>query len=222
MTRKTDNAVLNKGNTTNNAKIKIIAREWFAPHYTLSITQQNSLLNQNIKKMTTELQNTERSVFMKEVNSQNFWTFELGTQEGINIPVKIFTVFRQSDREHDQNLNNDTFFRMPVTSAQCTIRTEKNPNSAVLLNYGDDDYSQENGQIKEALRALTEDDILQTYISEDDCRSSSDDDNIGYNIYCFDIRYQKNFRSAQPKKLESKFSENIPPGIYGYNFGFNK
>ena len=32
---------------------------------------------------------------MKEVNTQNFWTFELGTQEGINIPIWIFAVFRQ-------------------------------------------------------------------------------------------------------------------------------
>ena len=28
----------------------------------------------------------ERSVFMKEVKAQNLWKFELGSQEGINIP----------------------------------------------------------------------------------------------------------------------------------------
>ena len=39
--------------------------------------------------MTTELQYPERSVFMKEVNTQNFWTFALGTQEGINFPICI-------------------------------------------------------------------------------------------------------------------------------------
>ena len=37
MTRKTDNAVLNKGNAINNVKIKIIAIEWYVPHYTLSM-----------------------------------------------------------------------------------------------------------------------------------------------------------------------------------------
>ena len=37
----------------------------------------------------------------------------------------------------------------------------KNPDSAILLNYDDDDYSQGYGQIKEAFRAPTNDDILQ-------------------------------------------------------------
>ena len=131
LTRITDNAVLNKGNEINNGKIKINAIEWYVPHYTPSITQQNILMNQIIKKMATEPKYPEKSVFMKEVNTQNFWTFELGTQKGINIPIWIFTVFRQSDREHDQNLNNDTFCRLPVTSAQCIIGTERYPDSAI-------------------------------------------------------------------------------------------
>ena len=36
---------------------------------------------------------------------------------------------------------------MPITSAQCVIGTEKYPDSAILLNYDDDDYSQGYGQI---------------------------------------------------------------------------
>ena len=42
---------------------------------------------------------------MKEVNSQSCWTFELGTQEGINIPTWIFVVFQQNDRQHYTGLN---------------------------------------------------------------------------------------------------------------------
>ena len=91
---------------------------------------------------------------MKEVNIQNFWTFDLGTQEGVNVPIWVYVAFQQHDRQLDQNLNNDTFYRMPVTSAQCIIVTEKYPDSAILLNYDDDDYSQEYGQIKEAFKAL--------------------------------------------------------------------
>ena len=87
---------------------------------------------------------------MKEVNTQNFWTIELGTQEGVNVPIWIYVAFQQHDRQHDQNLNNDTFYRMPVTSAQCIIGIENNPDSAILLNYDDDNYSQGYGQIKEA------------------------------------------------------------------------
>ena len=36
----------------------------------------------SINKTPTQIQYPGRSVFMKEVNTQNFWTFELGTQEG--------------------------------------------------------------------------------------------------------------------------------------------
>ena len=125
LTRNNDNAVLNKGNAVNSGKIKINDFEWFVPHYTPSITQQHILLNQIIKKKATELQYPEKSVLMKEVNTQNFCSFGLATQESINIPIWIFIVFQQNDREHDQNLNNYTFCRLPVTSAQCIFGTEK-------------------------------------------------------------------------------------------------
>ena len=113
-------------------------------------------------------------------------------------------------------MNNDTFYRPLVTSTQCIIGTEKYPDSGILLNYNDDDYSQGYGQIKEAFRALTKDNLLQPYISENDFRSSNDGNNIGYNIYAFDIRNQKNFESCQPIKVEFKFAGVIPAGIYGY------
>ena len=47
--------------------------------------------------MATELQYPERSVFMKEVNTQIFWSIELGTQERINVPVWIYVSFQPSD-----------------------------------------------------------------------------------------------------------------------------
>ena len=215
MTRNSDNAVLNKANAINLGKIKINALEWYVPHYTPSMQQQSILSKQILNKTPTQIQYPERSVFMKKVNTQNVWTFELGTQEGINIPMYIFVAFQQNDRQHDQNLNNDTFVRLPVISAQVIIGTERYPDSGILLNYDDDNYSQAYGLIKETFRALTKDDILQPYISENDFRSSNNNNDIGYNIYAFDIRYQKNFENAQPIKVEFKFSENIDAGIYG-------
>ena len=216
MTRNTDNAVLNKARGINNGKIKINAIERYIPHYTPSMQQQSILSKQVLNKTPTRIQYPERSVFMKEVNTQNFWCFELRTQEGINIPTWIFVAFQQNDRQHDQNLNNDTFVRLPVISAQVVIGTERYRDSGILLNYDDDDYNQGYGLIKEAFRALTKDDILQPYITENDFRSSNNGNDIGYNIYAFDIRYQKNFENAQLVKVEFKFSENIDAGIYGY------
>ena len=216
LTRNTNNAVLNKDNAVNNGTVKINALERYAPHYIPSIDQQTTLFKQIKDKTPTQLYYPERSVFLKEVSTQNFWTFELGTQEGINVPIWVYVAFQQMDRQNDQNLNNDTFVRLPVISAQCIIGTEKYPDSAILLNYNDDDYSQGYGQIKEAFKALTKDDILQPYISEDDFRSSNDGVDIGYNIHCFDIRYQKSYESGQSVKVEFIFDGVIPAGIYGY------
>ena len=39
LTGNTDNAVLNKANATNKAKIKINRLEWYVPHYTLSLKE---------------------------------------------------------------------------------------------------------------------------------------------------------------------------------------
>ena len=56
----------------------------YIPQYTLSISNQAILFKQILSKTPTEIQYKERSVFMKEVNTQNLWTSEVGTQEGIN------------------------------------------------------------------------------------------------------------------------------------------
>ena len=108
-------------------------------------------------------------------------------EEGINIPIYIYIyiyiyilfAFQQQDRENSQKLKNDNFCKLPVTSAQCNNGTEKCPDSAILLIYDNDDYSQGYAQIKEAFRALTKDDMLKPNISEHDFRSSNDGDKIG-------------------------------------------
>ena len=205
LTRNTKNAVLNKDIAVGNGRVKINSLDWYIPHYSPNLEEYNKLMNQIKKNSPTLPHYVERSVFMKEVNTQNLWIFELGTQEGINIPIWIFVAFQQNDRQNNQNLNNDTSYRPLVTSAQCIIGTEKYPDNSILLNYNDDVYSQGYGQIEEAFKALTNDNLLQPYISVADFRSSNSDDDVGYNIYAFDIRYQKNFESSQPIKVEFKF-----------------
>ena len=86
---------------------------------------------------------------MKEV--EKFWTFELGVQEGIIVPTWIYVVFQQNHRQHDQNLNNQTFYKVLVTSCHCIIGTSKYPENGISLNYNDDDYSQGYGHIKKHL-----------------------------------------------------------------------
>ena len=55
-------------------------------------------------------------------------------------------------------------------------KCKRYPDIGILLTYNDDDYSQGYDQKKEAFKALTKENILQLYISEDDFRSSTDGD----------------------------------------------
>ena len=141
--------------------------------------------------VSTEFQYVERSVFMKEVSTRSLWSYYFGTNKRNNVPIKIIIGFQQRDRRDSQSLKNDTFCRLPVTSAQCLFGTEKHPDSGILLSYIDDDYGQRCGQVIEAFKALTKNDILKPYISDHDFESSNKINDIGYNLYVFDIRYQK-------------------------------
>ena len=70
-----------------------------------------------------------------------------------------------------------------------------------------DDYSQGFGQIKETFRGLTKDDIIKPNKLDHDFPSTNVNDDaevdntIGYNLYVFDKRYQKNLKTAQPIKV---------------------
>ena len=99
LTRNTDNAVLNKDNAVANGRVKINSLDWYVPHYSPNLEEYNKLMTQIKKNTPTLLHYPEQSVFMKEVNTQNLWTFELGTQEGINVPIFIFIAFQQNDRQ---------------------------------------------------------------------------------------------------------------------------
>ena len=147
---------------------------------------------QILSKTRSQLRYDERPLFIKEVNNQNFWNFELGSQESMNVPIWFNTGFQQRERQNSQNLNNDKFCRLPVNSCQCIKGTEKKPDKGIFLNYVDDDYSPGYSQIIEAFTAQTKDDILQPYLSDYNFRSSNvRADDVGYNLYVFDIRYQQ-------------------------------
>ena len=64
---------------------------------------------------------------------------------------------------------------------------------------------------------MTKDDILQPYISDDNFRTSNvRADDVGYNSYVFDIRYQENLTNSQPIKVDFNFDGVVPNDIYGY------
>ena len=63
LTRKTDNAVLNKDNATNVGEIEVIAFDWYIPHYMPSISIQDVLFKPNLSKTPTKLQYVKKSFF---------------------------------------------------------------------------------------------------------------------------------------------------------------
>ena len=55
---------------------------------------------------------------MKDVTTENSWTFDLGVGDGIDIPIIVMVGFMQRDRINQQHQNNDTFYRSIVVNAQ--------------------------------------------------------------------------------------------------------
>ena len=207
LTKTKDDAVIDKAAGIDDARIKIDLIHWFVSQYIPSIQQQGILSKQILCKTLTEVRYIEGSVFMKEVNNQNLWNFEVGSQENKKVPIWIIIGFQERALQDSENLNSDNICRLPVTSAPAFTGTEKYPDAGILLNYDDDDdYSQSYHQIKEAPKAITKDDILKPYISDHDFRSSNARaDDVGYNLYGFDKRYLQKFTASQPIKVEFKF-----------------
>ena len=217
MTRNKDDGVIDKAGGIANARIKIDHIHWCVPHYIPSMQQQSLLSNQRLKKISTHLRYVEGSVFMKEMNNKNIWNFELGSKENMNVPIWKIIGFQQQNREDSQDLNNDTFCKLSVVSAQCIIGTERYPSAGILLTSVDDDYAQGYHQINEAFKALTKNDILQPYISADGFRFSNvRADGDGYNLCVFNIQYQKTFDKSQPIEVEFKFDGVVPSDVNGY------
>ena len=169
--------------------------------------QQASLPIQILSKTSKELQYVKRTVFMKIVITQNQWTFELGSQEGVNVPFWNFMGFQQKDRQNSAKGKIDTFYRPLVTSAQVILGTETYADAAIPLSYNNDECSQFNGQIKEAFEVLTKDDILQSYISDQVSRSCNESNDVGYNLFVFDICFQKTPQLLNQMKRSLKLLE---------------
>ena len=70
----------------------------------------------------------------------------------MNVLMSIIARFQQRDRHDSQTLNNHTSFRLPVTSANCNIGTEKISNAGILLTFDDDENSPGYRLIEEAFR----------------------------------------------------------------------
>ena len=79
--------VLNPSPEVANAKILVESIDWLVPDYKPSIEQQVILPEQIKGKTSTEIRYVERTVFVKNVKTQNLWSLYLRSQEGIDAPI---------------------------------------------------------------------------------------------------------------------------------------
>ena len=69
------------------------------------------------------------------------WNFELGVEDGIDIPGQVKVGFMQSDQFNQQRRNTDLCYRPSVVNAQCIIGSEKFPDAGIKCSYAVDKYS---------------------------------------------------------------------------------
>ena len=109
------------------AKVVVKDISWYIPHYVPSSENQQLVLNQILNKDPTELSYTERSVFRKDVNTNNNWTFELGNSGEVT-PTFVIVGFQARNKIDSQTHDNATFNRLSVSIAVCKIGSEKYPD----------------------------------------------------------------------------------------------
>ena len=97
---------------------------WYFPHHTPSLPQDAVFSKHIVSGAPTELPHIERSIFIKEVNTGKTWSFELGIESGINVPIDALVDFEERNRIGHQCVNNDVFSRCTVWRAECNIGTE--------------------------------------------------------------------------------------------------
>ena len=62
------------------------------------MSNQKLMMENIISKAPTELTYIKRSSFMKDITTENNWTFERGVGKGIDIPIYIVVGFMQRDQ----------------------------------------------------------------------------------------------------------------------------
>ena len=74
--RNSSNDVIIRSAGVDAAKVTVKDFSWYTPHYVPNLENQQLVLNQISNKDPTGLYYTERTVFRKDVTTNNNWTFE--------------------------------------------------------------------------------------------------------------------------------------------------
>lgn len=188
--------------TMDACKILIKQIAWVIPHYTPSIENQTLVAQQLLNKEPTTLKYVERKSFTKAVNTNNNWTFEIGVEAGIEIPIYVIVSFQTRTRYSDQEQDNGLFDRPNILSASCSIGSERYPEDRMNIDYSRNNYLQAYGEIKNFWNNHVGEHLLDPRITKSEFKND-------YNFYVFDLRHQKEHLSAQPIKLEFQLQGDV-------------
>ena len=208
--RNSSNDAIIRGNGVDAAKEDVKDISWYIPHYFPILENQQLVLNQILNKDPTELFYTERTVFRKDVNTNDNSTFELGNSGGEaaqSTPTFVVVGFQARNKSDSQTHDNATFDRLSVSDAVCKIGSEKYPDDGIKCDYDRDKYDQAYSEIENFYHLKSETNLLNPFIDLHKFRRS-------YNFYVFDLSKQKDQIASQPIRLEFKF--NAAFGVAGY------
>ena len=80
--------------------------------------QQKLRSEQLVSGAATDLTYIKRSFFTRDVTTENIcWTFELGVEKGIDVPIYVMVGFMQRRQLDLQTQSNDTIYRPTVSNA---------------------------------------------------------------------------------------------------------
>ena len=164
-------------------------------------------MDQILNKDPTELFYTERTVFRKDVNTNNNWTFELGNSNNESCPLFVKVGFQARNKIVSQTHDNATFDKLPISNAVCKIGSEKYPDDGIECDYDRDKYDQAYSEIENFHHLKSETNLLNPFIDLHKFRTNN-------NFYVFDLSKQKDQIARQPIRLEFKFSAAIDVADY--------
>ena len=149
------------------------------------------MLGHIVSRAATELSYTKRSFYMKSINTEKNWTFELGVGDGVDLPFYVKVGYMQRDRINQQDQNNDTLYTPSVVNAHRIDGSGKNPDAGTICNYATDKYSHAYGETVSCFRHLAKNSVSQPKITRRDFMTHNiyPDGNPGYNIYVFANKY---------------------------------
>jgi hypothetical protein len=205
------NGALFRLHATTAAVAKIVIKDisWYVAHYTPSLESQATISQMLADKSTTTMSYIQKYVTEKLVNTSSNWSFELGVEAGLDIPIYVIVGFQSQARQGpSQTANNGVFDQLDIISASVKIGSERYPDNSINLDYDRNNYN----DAYEAIKRIKEEHFgvkeLPPLINYKEFKDL-------YNIYVFDIRNQKEHLSAQQITINFQFRAgfNIAPNF---------